>query len=373
MPPSDGGSLIVTECFPGHRSAWATTVDGNDTSSSTSHGWVITQTDEGCHVFTEETQQGDFFLEMIGNQYPGALYRSHQDWVERLVRAPRGRSGSGKQGRLTCHPSETNSMHIELKGRKAVVTGSTAGIGRAIAEGLARAGAAVVVNGRTQERVDIALREMRALLPQAELTGVAADIATPEGCAILIAQVPDADILVNNAGTARPNNFFDQDDQEWLDLLQLNVMSGVRTARHYLPKMMARGWGRVVFISSESALNIPKEMIDYGVSKTALLAVSRGLAELVAGTGVTVNAVLPGPTDSEILSNWMKSTAQEQGITPAQAEQEFLKTMRPTTLINRFATTEEVANMVVYVSSEQASATTGAALRVDGGVLRSIA
>ncbi|MEO8779384.1 MAG: SDR family oxidoreductase [Rhodanobacter sp.] len=264
-------------------------------------------------------------------------------------------------------------MHIELEGRKAIVTGSTAGIGRAIAEGLARAGAAVVINGRTQERVDIALREMSALLPQAELTGVATDVATSEGCAALIAQVPDADILINNAGTAHPNNFFDQDDQEWLDLFQLNVMSGVRTARHYLPKMMARGWGRVVFISSESALNIPKEMIDYGVTKTALLAVSRGLAELVAGTGVTVNAVIPGPTASEILSNWMKSTAQEQGITPAQAEQEFLKTMRPTTLIDRFATTTEVANMVVYVSSEQASATTGAALRVDGGVLRSIA
>jgi len=264
-------------------------------------------------------------------------------------------------------------MHIELEGRKAIVTGSTAGIGRAIAEGLARAGASVVVNGRTQERVDTALREMRALLPQAELHGIAADIATLEGCAALIAQAPDADVLINNAGTARPNNFFDQTDEEWLDLFHLNVLSGVRLVRHYLPKMTARGWGRVVFISSESALNIPKEMIDYGVTKTALLAVSRGLAELVASSGVTVNAVLPGPTYSEILSNWMKSVAQEQGITPAQAEQDFLKTMRPTTLIRRFATTEEVANMVIYVASEQASATTGAALRVDGGVLRSIA
>lgn len=178
-------------------------------------------------------------------------------------------------------------MHIELKGRKAIVTGSTAGIGRAIAEGLARAGAWVVINGRTQERVDMALREMRALLPQAELHGIAADIATPEGCAALIAQVPDADVLINNAGTARPNNFFDQTDEEWLNLFHLNVLSGVRLARYYLPKMTARGWGRVVFISSESALNIPKEMIDYGVTKTAVLAVSRGLAELVAGSGVT--------------------------------------------------------------------------------------
>lgn len=264
-------------------------------------------------------------------------------------------------------------MHIELKKRKAIVTGSTAGIGRAIAEGLAHAGAAVVINGRTQERVDTALLEMRTLLPEAELTGVAADVSTAAGCSTLFEHVPDVDILVNNAGTARLNNFFDQSDEEWLDLFQLNVMSGVRAARHYVPKMTARGWGRVVFISSESGLNIPKEMIDYGVTKTAVLAVSRGLGELVAGTGVTVNAVLPGPTNSEILSNWMKSTAQEQGITQEQAERQFLKTARPTTLINRFATTEEVANMVVYACSEQASATTGAALRVDGGVVRSIA
>lgn len=264
-------------------------------------------------------------------------------------------------------------MHIELNGRKAIVTGSTAGIGRAIAEGLARAGAAVVINGRTQERVDATLREMRALLPEAELTGVAADVASAQGAAVLFEQAPDADILVNNAGTAKLNNFFGQDDSEWLDLFQLNVMSGVRTARHYLPKMMERGWGRVVFISSESGLNIPTDMIDYGVTKTAVLAVSRGLAELAAGTGVTVNAVVPGPTSSEILSNWMKSMAQEQGITQEQAEQQFLQNARPTTLLNRFTTTEEIANMVVYASSEQASATTGAALRVDGGVIRSIA
>lgn len=264
-------------------------------------------------------------------------------------------------------------MKIDLTGRKAIVTGSTAGIGRTIAEGLAEAGASVVINGRTGERVATTLREMRALLPEADLSGVAADVATSEGSASLFERVPDADILVNNAGTARPNDFFQQGDDEWLDLFQLNVMSGVRAARHHVPGMKARGWGRVVFISSESALNIPREMIDYGVTKAAVLGVSRGLAELVAGTGVTVNAVIPGPTNSEILSNWMRATAEEQGITPAQAEQDFLREQRPTTLINRFATTEEVANMVVYACSEQASATTGAALRVDGGVLRSIA
>lgn len=263
-------------------------------------------------------------------------------------------------------------MKIELNGRTAIVTGSTAGIGRAIAEGLARAGAAVVVNGRTEARVATALAELRAALPDATFTGVVADLATTAGAATLFAQAAHADILVNNVGTAHPNDFFSQGDDEWLDLFQLNVMSGVRAARHYVPGMVKQGWGRVVFISSESAVNIPKEMIDYGMTKTAQLAVSRGLAELVGGTGVTVNAVLPGPTRSEILSNWMQSAAAEQGITQEEAEQQFLKTMRPTTLLNRLTTTDEIANMVVYVCSEQASGTSGAALRVDGGVVRSV-
>jgi NAD(P)-dependent dehydrogenase (short-subunit alcohol dehydrogenase family) len=264
-------------------------------------------------------------------------------------------------------------MHIDLTGRTAVVTGSTAGIGRAIAEGLARAGASVVINGRTEERVATALGELRALLPKADFTGVVADLATTDGAAFLAAQAPHADILVNNVGTANPKPFFELADGDWRDLFELNVMSGVRASRHYMPAMMERGWGRVVFISSESALAIPKDMIDYAMTKTAQLAISRGLAEVAAGRGVTVNAVLPWPTNSEILSNWMKATAASEGITQAEAEQQFLRTMRPTTLINRFATTDEVANMVVYVCSEQASATTGAALRVDGGVLRSIA
>jgi NAD(P)-dependent dehydrogenase (short-subunit alcohol dehydrogenase family) len=276
-------------------------------------------------------------------------------------------------GAIARHPyREKNSMKIELKGRKAIVTGSTAGIGRAIAEGLARAGASVVINGRGEQRVAAAVAEIRALVPDAELTGIAADLSTADGSAALVAQVADADILVNNLGTARLNGFFEQSDSEWLDLFQLNVMSGVRAARHYLPSMVKRGWGRVVFISSESGVAIPKEMIDYGMTKTAQLAISRGLAELVGGTGVTVNAVLPGPTRSEILGNWMKATAQEQGITQEAAEQNFLKTMRPTTLLNRFTSTEEIANMVVYVCSEQASGTSGAALRVDGGVIRAI-
>ncbi|XYD11922.1 SDR family oxidoreductase (plasmid) [Methylobacterium sp. NMS12] len=264
-------------------------------------------------------------------------------------------------------------MKIDLTGRRAIVTGSTAGIGRAIAEGFARAGAAVVINGRGEARVAAALRELGDLLPSAEITGFAADLATEAGARAFVAQAADADILVNNVGTARPKPFLDLTDGDWRDLFELNVMSGVRMTRHYLPAMTGRGWGRVVFVSSESALAIPKEMIDYGMTKTAQLAIARGVAESVAGTGVTVNAVLPGPTRSEILGSWMASQAEEQGITQQEAEQEFLRTMRPTSLLGRFTTTDEVANLVVYLCSEQASGTTGAALRVDGGVLRQIA
>jgi NAD(P)-dependent dehydrogenase (short-subunit alcohol dehydrogenase family) len=275
--------------------------------------------------------------------------------------------------------SEMNHMNIELKGRLAIVTGSTAGIGRATAEGLARAGAWVVVNGRKQERVDEAVRQMRQSFPNSDISGVAADLSTADGAEAVFAQAPNADILVNNVGTAHIRDYKSVEDiakipdEDWLGLFQLNVMSGVRMARHYLPRMVAKGWGRVVFVSSESAVNIPKEMLDYGMTKTAQLAVSRGLAEAVAGTGVTVNAVLPGPTRSEILGDFMAKQAAANGITQEEAEQGFLKAMRPTTLIQRFATTDEVANMIVYACSEQASATSGAALRVDGGVVRFVA
>ena len=264
-------------------------------------------------------------------------------------------------------------MQIALKGRRAVVTGSTAGIGRATAEGLARAGASVVINGRTEERVAAALREIKTLFPETEFTGIVADLSTPEGAATLAAAAPDVDILVNNVGTARPKSFFDLVDEDWLDLFQLNVMSGVRAARHYVPKMIERGWGRVVFISSESALAIPKEMIDYGMTKAAQLAVSRGVAELAAKSGVTVNSVLPGPTRSEGFGNVLEGIAQQTGQSIEAVEKGFLEQNRPTSLLGRFSTTEEIANMVVYVCSQQASATNGSALRVDGGVVRSIA
>jgi NAD(P)-dependent dehydrogenase (short-subunit alcohol dehydrogenase family) len=264
-------------------------------------------------------------------------------------------------------------MNIDLKGRKAVVTGSTAGIGRATAEGLARAGASIVINGRGSARVDQAVQQLREAFPGSEISGVVADLSTAEGANALITKVPDADILVNNLGTAFLRDFVDTTDEDWLSIFQINVMSGVRVTRHYLPRMVQQHWGRVVFVSSESGVNIPKEMIDYGMTKTAQLAISRGLAESVAGTGVTVNAVLPGPTRSEILSNWMVARAKDEGITQDEAEQAFLRSARPTSLIQRFATTDEVANMIVYVCSEQASATTGAALRVDGGVVRFVA
>lgn len=266
-------------------------------------------------------------------------------------------------------------MIIDLTGRKAIVTGSTAGIGHATAEGLARAGASVVVNGRGDARVEEAVRLIRQTVPGSDVSGVVADLSTTEGAQTLIEHVPDADILVNNVGTAHIREYTGIEDianipdEDWLGLFQLNVMSGVRTSRHYLPRMVQNGWGRVVFVSSESAVNIPKEMLDYGMTKTAQLAVSRGLAEAVAGTGVTVNAVLPGPTRSEILGNFMAQQAEAQGITQEEAEQGFLKNARPTSLLGRFATTDEVANMIVYACSDQASATSGAALRVEGGVV----
>ena len=270
-------------------------------------------------------------------------------------------------------------MIIDLKGRKAIVTGSTAGIGHATAEGLARAGAAVVVSGRGQARVDAAVGRIREAVPGSNLQGVAADLSTPEGIETLVAQVPDADILVNNVGTAyiRPYTGIEDianiPDEDWLGLFQLNVMSGVRATRHYLPRMVAKGWGRVVFVSSESAVHTPKEMLDYGMTKTGQLAISRGLAEAVAGTGVTVNAVLPGPTRSEIMGNFTAQQAKDQGITQDEAERAFLQSARPTSLIGRFASTDEVANMIVYACAEQSSATSGAALRVDGGVVRFVA
>jgi NAD(P)-dependent dehydrogenase (short-subunit alcohol dehydrogenase family) len=264
-------------------------------------------------------------------------------------------------------------MQIDLKDKRAIVTGSTSGIGFAIAQGLAAAGAAIVINGRSQQSVDAAKQRLIEHLPRAQIDGVAADLATAAGASAFLQRVPDADILVNNIGIFEPKPFEAITDEDWQRFFDTNVMSGIRLSRHYLPLMRKRGWGRIVFISSESGLQIPPEMVHYGMTKTAQLAISRGMAEATAGSGVTVNAVLPGPTRSEGVVDFFGKLAKEQGMSEAEMEKEFIAKNRPTSLIQRLATTDEVANLVVYVCSPQASATTGAALRVDGGVVRSIA
>lgn len=264
-------------------------------------------------------------------------------------------------------------MKIDLSNKTAVVTGSTAGIGFAIAKGLAQAGAAVVINGRKQAAVDQAIAALESAVPGAAVRGVAADLGTAEGCAALVSAVPATDILVNNVGIYGLQDFFEIPDDEWVRFFDVNVMSGVRLSRAYVPGMVQQKWGRVVFLSSESGLNIPPDMIHYGFTKTANLSVSRGLAKRMAGTGVTVNAVLPGPTLSDGVEALLKGAAEKSGQTIEQAGAAFVRAKRPSSIIQRTATSEEVANMVVYVCSLQASATTGAALRVDGGVVDTIA
>ncbi|WP_353189396.1 SDR family oxidoreductase [Pandoraea pnomenusa] len=263
-------------------------------------------------------------------------------------------------------------MHIDLKDKVALVTASTAGIGFAIAHGLAAAGATTVVNGRSQAGVDAAVAKLRDALPNAQVRGLAADLSSAAGCEDLVSAVPDVDILVNNAGVFGPQDFFEIPDAEWERFYDINVLSGVRLSRAYLPGMAERGWGRVIFISSESALNIPEDMIHYGMTKTAQLAVSRGLAKRMRGTGVTVNAVLPGPTLSDGVVEMLHRAGVPADADMAQAAAEFVREHRPSSIIGRASSTTEVANMVVYVASPQASATTGAALRVDGGVVDSL-
>lgn len=264
-------------------------------------------------------------------------------------------------------------MNIDLSGKTAIVSASTAGIGLAIATGIAASGAQTIINGRKQDAVDRAIETIRKTAPQAKLQGFAGDLSTAQGSEALIAAVPQADILVNNLGVFGPGDIFSTEDDDWERYFQVNVMSGVRLTRHYLKGMMERKWGRVVFISSESGLNIPPDMLAYGFSKTAQLSIARGIAKQAAGSGVTVNAVLPGPTLSDGLRAMVEETAKEQGKTVEQVATEFVRAHRSSSIIQRAATTEEVANMVVYVCSPQASATTGAALRVDGGVIDTIA
>lgn len=263
-------------------------------------------------------------------------------------------------------------MNLKLDDKTALVTGSTAGIGYAIALGLARDGARVIVNGRTQARVDSSLASIRQQVPQAKLEGVALDLGAAAGCEALIRRIPQLDILVNNLGVFEPKPFEQIPDADWQRLFEVNVMSGVRLSRAYLPGMKQRNWGRIVFISSESAVQIPAEMVHYGMTKTAQIAVARGIAEGCAGTAVTVNSVLAGPTASEGVISFVATLAKEQGTTPQEFEKQFFRDVRPSSLLKRFIQPEEVASVVVFVCSPEASAINGTALRADGGVVKAV-
>jgi NAD(P)-dependent dehydrogenase (short-subunit alcohol dehydrogenase family) len=261
-------------------------------------------------------------------------------------------------------------MDLQLKDKIALVSGSTAGIGRGIAEGLAAEGATVIVNGRTEEAVQRAVKEMSAA-NSGKILGFAGDLSDATVAEKLNAKHPEVDILVNNLGIFEVRPFEEIPDAEWQRFFNVNVLSGVRLSRLYLGYMRKRNWGRIIFISSESGMHIPAEMVHYGTTKAAQIAVARGLAESVAGTGITVNSVLPGPTRSRGVGDFVADWAAKSGKTAAQVEAEFFQTARPTSLLKRFATVEEVAAMVTYVASPRSAATTGAALRVDGGTVKS--
>ncbi len=253
-----------------------------------------------------------------------------------------------------------------------MVTGSTAGIGFAIARSLAREGAYIYINGRTQARVKAAIEAVRADTPAAKVDGVAADFADAYGAETVIAKIPAVDVLVNNVGIFEPKPFAEIPDSDWYRFFEVNVMSGIRLARHYLPEMLKKNWGRILFISSESAVQIPAEMVHYGMTKTAQVAIARGIAETVAGSGVTVNSILAGPAESEGVGGFVEAMAKQQNKSKEAVEKEFFEHARPSSLLKRFATVDEVAALATYVAGELSSATNGAALRVDGGVVRAI-
>jgi NAD(P)-dependent dehydrogenase (short-subunit alcohol dehydrogenase family) len=261
-------------------------------------------------------------------------------------------------------------LDLGLRGKLALVSGSTAGIGYAIVEALVKEGARVVVNGRSAGSVNSVVEKLNQFEKGSALP-FAADLSTPDAAREVVRRYPDVEIVINNLGIFEPQVFEDITDEEWIRFFNVNVLSGIRLARLYLPSMRKKNWGRIIFISSESGIQIPPEMIHYGVTKTAQLAVSRGLAEALAGTGITVNCVLPGPTRSRGVGDFVEALAKREGKTFAEFETEFFQKVRPTSLIKRFARPEEVASLVAYVASPLSSATTGAALRVDGGVVKS--
>lgn len=267
---------------------------------------------------------------------------------------------------------EGDNMNFGLNGKCALITGSTSGIGLATARALAHENAEVIINGRHDVHVQETVEFLRSEVPETKIRGIVADVATKSGCANLIQALPDVDILINNVGIFAEKDFEEITDEMWIQFFETNVLSGIRLSRHYLHGMRTRNWGRIVFVSSESAIQIPKEMIHYGMTKTAQLAISRGLAETLKNTEVTVNSILPGPTSSEGVKNFISDMAKKRGISPAQFEKDFFSTARPSSILQRFTAPEEVAAMICYVCSTQASGTTGAALRVDGGVVRAI-
>ncbi|MEN0054776.1 MAG: SDR family oxidoreductase [Mucilaginibacter sp.] len=261
-------------------------------------------------------------------------------------------------------------MDLKLNGKTALVTGSTAGIGYAIAKSLAHEGVVLYINGRDQTKVNAVIEKLKAETGNANIKGIAADFSDKQQVDNLIQQLPEVDILVNNVGIFEPVEFRDIADKDWELLYEVNVMSGVRLSRAYFDKMMAKGWGRIIFISSESGLQIPTEMIHYGVTKTAQISLARGLAELTTGTGVTVNSVLPGPTLSDGVGDFMTALAKSKGLSDAEMEKEFFTSMRATSIIKRFITPDEIANLVTFIASPLSSATNGASLRADGGVIK---
>lgn len=263
-------------------------------------------------------------------------------------------------------------MDLQLKGKRAFISGSTQGIGFAIARQLLQEEAVVIINGRTEERVEEAVEKLKKLVPGSNVSGIAADFAKAAEVDTLIARLGEIDILINNAGIFAPQAFTDIPDEDWFRFFEVNVMSGVRLSRYFFPKMLAKNWGRIIFISSESAIHIPEEMIHYGMTKTAQLAISRGLAELSKGSAVTVNSILPGPTRSEGVEEFISQLASSQHKSIRETEADFFKTARPTSLIQRFATVDEIASLVVYTASPLAAATNGAALRADGGLVKTI-
>lgn len=263
-------------------------------------------------------------------------------------------------------------MDLQLKGKTAFVSGSTQGIGFAIARQLLAEGARVIINGRSTEKVNDAVARLKQAIPSADVSGLAADFNQVTQVNDLLHEIQDVDILINNAGVFAPIPFEEISDEQWLNIFEINVMSGIRLSRHVFPRMLSKNWGRIIFISSESAVNIPSEMIHYGMTKTAQLSVSRGLAELTKGTNVTVNAVMPGPTKSEGVSEFVRQLADGRKVSAQEAEKDFFKTARPTSLLQRFASVEEIANLVTFVASPLSAATNGAALRADGGIVQSI-